>query len=199
MGLVRITDSPRSSSIRRRTPCVDGCWGPMLMIMVSSSGPADCSSWAASASDRRRTAPSSRNRSVALVTERLLISWAPSRVSAAPGVGGCAILVIGDTSCAAGSARRGGVLELHGDAAGVIVLAERVPDPVLGQEDAGQVRMAREADAEHIEHLALGGLGARVDLEERGRHRIVLGHLGAHPHAGPLPVRQEVVDELEPL
>ena len=37
-GLVRSTVSPSSSSISRSTPWVDGCWGPMLMIMVSSSG-----------------------------------------------------------------------------------------------------------------------------------------------------------------
>ena len=36
-GLVRSTNSPSSSSMRRSTPCVEGCAGPMLMIMVSSS------------------------------------------------------------------------------------------------------------------------------------------------------------------
>ncbi len=36
-GLVRSTVSPSSSSMSRSTPWVDGCWGPMLMIMVSSS------------------------------------------------------------------------------------------------------------------------------------------------------------------
>ena len=37
MGLVRSTVSPSSSSMRRSTPWVEGCWGPMLMIVVSSS------------------------------------------------------------------------------------------------------------------------------------------------------------------
>ena len=30
------TVSPSSSSTSRSTPCVDGCWGPMLMTMRSS-------------------------------------------------------------------------------------------------------------------------------------------------------------------
>ena len=37
IGLHRSTVSPWSSSINRSTPCVDGCCGPMLMIMVWSS------------------------------------------------------------------------------------------------------------------------------------------------------------------
>ena len=34
-GLHRTTYSPSSSSSRRSTPCVEGCCGPMLMIIVS--------------------------------------------------------------------------------------------------------------------------------------------------------------------
>src|SRR5204863_9717688 len=49
-------------------------------------------------------------------------------------------------------------LELHGDAADAVVLAERVPLPVLGHEDAGEIGMAVEPDAEEIERLALVGL-----------------------------------------
>ena len=33
-GFVRSTVSPSSSSMRRSTPCVLGCCGPMLMIIV---------------------------------------------------------------------------------------------------------------------------------------------------------------------
>src|SRR3954464_6573259 len=40
IGFVRRTVSPWSSSMRRSTPWVLGCCGPMLMIMVSSSVPA---------------------------------------------------------------------------------------------------------------------------------------------------------------
>ena len=37
IGLQRVTVSPSSSSSSRSTPCVDGCWGPMLMIMRSGA------------------------------------------------------------------------------------------------------------------------------------------------------------------
>ena len=48
-----------------------------------------------------------------------------------------------------------------------VVLAQRVADPVLGHEDAGQVGMAVEADAEHVERLALHRLGAGPQVEQR--------------------------------
>ena len=36
-GLARTTVSPSSSIMIRSTPCVEGCCGPMLMIIVSPS------------------------------------------------------------------------------------------------------------------------------------------------------------------
>src|SRR5881397_1629988 len=36
--LARTTVSPSSSITRRSTPCVEGCCGPMLMVMVLNSG-----------------------------------------------------------------------------------------------------------------------------------------------------------------
>ena len=63
IGLERMTCSPASSSMSRSTPCVEGCWGPMLMIIVSSFSSARCSPcWAASTSDMRRTARPLRSR-----------------------------------------------------------------------------------------------------------------------------------------
>ena len=35
-----VTVSPSSSRISRSTPCVDGCWGPMLTTTRSSASPA---------------------------------------------------------------------------------------------------------------------------------------------------------------
>ena len=63
---------------------------------------------------------------------------------------------------------RGG-LELHGDAADRIVLAQRVTLPVVGHEDAGEIGVAGEDDAEHVVRLALHRLGAGVDVEQRRR------------------------------
>src|ERR671919_1925 len=102
-GLQRSTVSPCSSNMSRNTPCVLGCCGPMLRIIV----------WSSSGSSGR--------------------SWA--------GAGRC-------------SSPRARFLELHGDDALVVVLAERMAFPVLRHEDAGQVGMVGELDAEHVVHLA---------------------------------------------
>ena len=89
IGLVRRIVSPSSSSMRRSTPWVLGCCGPMLMIIVwSSDGPSPTRS-AASASDMRSVAPSSRSSSSALADCRSVISWEPSWVSI-PAVDGAA-------------------------------------------------------------------------------------------------------------
>src|SRR5690349_9804514 len=139
IGLQRTTSSPFSSSIRRSTPCVLGCCGPMLMIMVWSlpGSIASMGRAAASASDRRRTLPTSHRSSATGIWLRGRISWLPSEVKevdvlmrASPG--------------------RGGALELHGDGAHRVVLAERVADPVLGHEDAAEVGVAVEGDPEHV-------------------------------------------------
>ena len=79
IGLQRSTVSPWSSSINRSTPCVDGCCGPMLMIMVCSSSASSgiSGSAAASASLMRSTAPISRISSRAGTCERGRISCVP--------------------------------------------------------------------------------------------------------------------------
>ena len=69
--------------------------------------------------------------------------------------------------------------------------------PVLGHEDPGQVGVAVEGDAEHVEHLALHALGAGVDLEEGGHDGIGLGNLDPDAQALPGVVRHEDHDHLE--
>src|SRR3990172_11143701 len=44
-----------------------------------------------------------------------------------------------------------------------MVLAQRMADPVGRQQDATQVGVAAEGDAEHVEDLALVPIGSRVD------------------------------------
>src|ERR1051326_6843856 len=55
-GMQRTTVSPSSSSTSRSTPCVAGCWGPMLMSMCS---PARSGSMAGGASRATGEPPSS--------------------------------------------------------------------------------------------------------------------------------------------
>ena len=82
MGLQRSTVSPWSSSMRRSTPCVLGCWGPMLMIIVWSSDGSTtrCASAATSASLMRSTEPTSRSSSSGPSSLRGRISCSPSLV-----------------------------------------------------------------------------------------------------------------------
>src|SRR5262245_10130596 len=51
-----------------------------------------------------------------------------------------------------------------------VVLAHRVTDPVVGQEDVARVGMTDEPDAEHLRTLALVPLRRAVD-RGRARHR----------------------------
>src|SRR5438270_8218349 len=182
IGLVRRTVSPSSSSMRRSTPWVLGCCGPMLMIMVwSSVSSTSTSSW----ETPRRTAPCSRARTSSLVWLRSLISWAPSSVSAVRSV--------------MASPRPGRFFELHRNAADRIVLAQRMALPVVGHEDACEIGMALEDDPEHVVDLALHGLGAGEELEERWQHGVGLGHLGPHPDALAVLHRQQRYRHLEAL
>ena len=84
MGFVLKTVSPSSSIMSLSTPCVDGCCGPMLMIIVSSSvtsisrSPSETSP----PSGSRRTAPISRRNSTGEVCSRRFNSCEPSAVPA---------------------------------------------------------------------------------------------------------------------
>ena len=83
-GFERSTVSPSSSSMIRSTPWVDGCWGPRLRIIVSSS-PKRASSAPGSRtalSGSRSTPPCSISSSTALVELARPSSCAPSSVSA---------------------------------------------------------------------------------------------------------------------
>ena len=177
IGLVRSTVSPSSSSMSRSTPWVDGCCGPMLMIMVSLVGVGrllgergGVGLGQAQHRSRARAAARRRRRPCAGA-----ISWAPSAVRSTRSV----VVVIGGHRGWSSGVR--GALELHRDAPDGVVLAQRVAVPVLGHEDAGEVGVAVEADAEHVEHLALQRLGAGVDVEQRRARRVVVGHLDPQP------------------
>ena len=79
------------------------------------------------------------------------------------------------------------------------VLAQRVTHPVLRHQDAREVGVALEGDAEQVEDLALHGLGARVHVEERRHGGVGLGHLRAQADALALGVRHQRDDDLEAL
>ncbi len=63
-------------------------------------------------------------------------------------------------------------LERHGNARRGIVLAQRVTVPVVGHEDAREIGMTVEGDAEEVVRLALGEVRAGVDRRERRDRRV---------------------------
>ena len=126
----------------RSTPWVDGCCGPMLMIIVSSSsghGPPVSTSSRSRRLARER--PQQLRALVGLRLEPALLLGAGRHVR--PRV-------------IAASSRPRVFLERDRHARGRVVLAQRVADPVVGHEDAREVGVAVERDAEQVVDLALG-------------------------------------------
>src|SRR5690349_19189711 len=110
-GLQATTFSPSSSSTTRSTPCVLGCWGPMLSVMVS----------------------------LRTVADLLGGEFLQGRRGLDPA--------------------RGVVRERHLFVAERRVLPERPAHPVVGKQDARQVRVAREREPIEVVRLALVPVG----------------------------------------
>src|SRR5262245_26751564 len=79
------------------------------------------------------------------------------------------------------------------------VLPERVPRPVLRHEDAAEVRMALEADAEEVEDLALFPFRVCPHAGEAREHGVVARRIGLQHELMPMPVGPQVVDDLDDL
>src|SRR5207244_2814218 len=195
-GLLRRTVSPSSSIMSRSTPWVDGCWGPMLMIIVSSGLTSMLRSPGSrvTPSGSRSTAPCSSSSSADSVALRGAISWAPSDVSIDSDRASCSRVLIRFSSTGLGW-----VLELNGDATHGVVLSQRMTLPVLRHEDAGEVGVALEADAHHVEDLSLHGVGPRVEAKERRHHGLGPGDLHPQPDAAALLEGEQAHDQLEAL
>src|SRR5262245_58087795 len=78
-----------------------------------------------------------------------------------------------------------------------VVPAQRVADELRVHEDASQIRVAVEADAEHVPGLALGPDRALPEAGSRGDDRVVLGDRGLDADAVVESERVELVDHLE--
>ena len=81
----------------------------------------------------------------------------------------------------------------------VVVLAQRMPLEGLVGEQAPQVRMPVEAEAEHVVGLALEPVEPLPEPGHRGEHDVVLAHRHLQPQARAALDRVEVVDRLEAL
>src|SRR5689334_20128378 len=89
--------------------------------------------------------------------------------------------------------------EADGLAADRVVLAQRVPLPVVVHDDPREVRVALDADAHQVPGLALVPVGGRPDLDD-ARHRLAV----VDPHLEPeprrtRPQREQVVAHREAL
>src|SRR5215218_5989065 len=188
-GMHRTTVSPSSSSTRRSTPCVAGCDGPRLMSMCSpcSSGSSSSMGGASSVltfppwsdtSARRTGRPWASVEVVprATSTVRFVVAIAslPRRLAALEAAAHVVRKVrerLGHRELLHGVARFrvGGehLPELLGAAEAAAqreVLPQREPLAIpLPHQEAAQVGMPEEADAEHVEALALEPIRAPVD------------------------------------
>src|SRR5450432_3339308 len=70
-----------------------------------------------------------------------------------------------------------------------VILAQRIPLPLLRQQDPLHVRVTRKLDAEHIEHFTFQPVGRQVDLH-RGLRLVAIGDIGLQPH--PLIPREAI-------
>ena len=95
-----------------------------------------------------------------------------------------------------GGRRLGGVGGHLGAAEGM-VLAQGVALPGIGHEDAAQVGVAGEADAEHVVDLPLVPVGGRPDAGDRGRLRFLFAQGDLYPEVAGILEGQKVVDEGE--
>ena len=81
-----------------------------------------------------------------------------------------------------------------------VVLAERVADPVLGAEDAHQVRVAVVDDAEQVVALPLVPVGRAVERREAGDVRVVaVFEFDVERDRDPVCVAVDVIDRGERL
>src|SRR5213593_236003 len=78
-----------------------------------------------------------------------------------------------------------------------VVLAQRVADKLLVEEEAPQIRMTLEADAEHVPHLSLEPVGDGPESAGGGHPRVVLLHPHLEADAVVVRGRVEMIDDLE--
>ena len=89
-----------------------------------------------------------------------------------------------------------GVGRHFGGAEGVL-LAQGMTLPIVGHQDAPQVGVAAEVDAEHVEHLPLVPVGGREDWGDAGRVRLLPRQFGFDADIAGLVKGEQVVVEGE--
>src|SRR5690625_1175966 len=183
-----VTVSPSSSRIRRNTPWVDGCCGPLLTTIRSCPAVTASTTSSQSCPVTLMTGPSASSPAAAkgssVAPARPL--WLCSCSEPPPGAVNRTSSVMASRSSRVGPAmvrrRDGRPLVLDGDAAERVVLTLRVPGPVVRHLDAGQGWVIVEDDAEEVVGLALVPVVGRPDMGHRRHVWIVVraDHLETH-------------------
>src|SRR5208283_432792 len=155
-GTALTTFSPSSSRSTRSTPCVEGCWGPMLRTIVFVAPTAVSTVVMGSQSAERNLVP--------------FQPYRPRNASAYPvqvannGPNGYFLHRVG-TALAFALRRK--------------ITAERKTFKAIGQKDAAQVRMAGKLDAKEVKNLAFQPVGAGPDRFQRIHHGMLDAYAGA--------------------
>src|SRR6266567_7388859 len=150
-GSASRTTSPSSFSRTRSTPCVLGCWGPMLSSIQSVGG--SCSGPNGSGSG-----PGPNG------------SWA------GPGPNGSCATRVSATDRVGLQPFKLLVAEDDRLTEGDIILPQRMALPALRHQQPAQVRVPVELDAEQVPGLSFVPVGRRPDIGQ-GRY-VRLGHRG---------------------
>src|SRR6266567_6068116 len=169
VGAADSTVSPSSSSTRRSTPCVLGCWGPMLTVIVSAR-------MSAMTTDRRSGRGEYGSKGRDLDRRGLVVELSLSRQ---------AISLHAFPELRLGHLQRlsisGRLVNLHR-----VVFAQRIPFPVHRHEQPPWIGMIEEHDPEQVPDLAFEPVRRRPDGADRWDVRPV----GVQPHLEPkaLPI-----------
>src|SRR5919201_418581 len=123
-GIDDTTVSPWNCITSRNTPCVDGCCGPRFKV--------------------RRPSPTSSTRPPGSTASKMVSPRSFSSRSLSD-VGTRGLRSVSAIAQLRDQLAHGDVVEV-----GLVVLAHREPDKVVGQQDLAQVRMAQEANAHHL-------------------------------------------------
>src|SRR5437588_1115806 len=148
-GSASRTISPSSFSRTRSTPCVLGCWGPMLSSIQSVGD--SCSGPNGSC-----------------------VGPGPNGSCAGPGPNGSCAMRVSATDRVGLQPFELLVTEDDRLAEGYVILAQRMAFPALRHQQPAQVRMAIELDPEKVPSFPFVPVGSRPDLRQ-GRH-VRLGH-----------------------
>ncbi len=79
------------------------------------------------------------------------------------------------------------------------IFAERMAGPIFGHQDAAEVSMTFEVDAEEIEDFPFHPVGGMPDLFDRGDGRIVARELDLEHAAVAMLVREKMIHDLEAI